>query len=262
MAITRIGCFGVVAEIDEIADAGFDYIELNMQELVRLTEAEFCTVCEKMKKRNLGADICSWILPVSLDLTSEETNQADWIPYLETGAQRCSRLGVQAWIIGSGKSRSLKPENGSEKEQRARLLLFFALVDRIAASHGITTALEPLGPAFSNYLNTLESCVDFIQEIPDCSMKTMCDLRHMVHSQEPLSQIERYSSAIIHAHIDYPLGDKRLCPLPTDGYDYLPYIKYITKIGIERLSIENMHDDHTNMKLKADYLRKLSKEAI
>ena len=237
-----LGCFGTVQDIEAVARSGFDFIELNLRELIALSPAQFQTVRSRLQDAGLGADACSWVLPVELDLTSPATRFADWRGYVETGAQRAALLGTAVWPLGSGKGRSLKMANGTAEEQTARFAEFTVQLAEIAGAAGIAVAVEPLGPAYSNYLGTIAQAAAFAGRLGCANVGTMCDLRHMTASGDSIGEIGRWGSQILHAHIDLPAGERRLFPRPDDGWDYTDYLRAIQAIHVQRLSIEALHE--------------------
>lgn len=257
----RLGCFGIVSDIETIAQAGFDFIEPNLQELVALSPAEFDQVKQRLLQAGLGADACSWILPRELDLTSEAFSLSDWQEYLETGAQRCRQLGTTLWPLGCGIGRGIKPENGDPDAQAARLCQVFSGIGRIIRPYGITLAIEPLGPRYSNHLNKIAQAAQAARNTGGDNIRTMCDLRHMMASQDPLAEIHAYRDLIAHAHIDYPLGEDRVFPQADDGFDYRVYLTAVAAEGIERLSVEPLQDSISeNGAASARFLRSLLAE--
>jgi len=239
----RFGCFGLVKDVEAVANAGFDFIELNLREVITLSDAEFRELCERMKAADLAADAISWILPAELDLTSEQTHYEQWRDYIAAGIARSTALGAKIWPIGSGRGRSIKPENGPVEAQQQRMKHFFAQLAAQVRPSGITVLMEPLGPDYSNHLLTLEECVCFVNDIKADNLRTMCDLRHLTSAGVPLSQIEVWQDYIGHAHIDLPVGTQRRFPRPGDGYDYREYFRILQKIGVKRLSVEALHED-------------------
>lgn len=238
----RLGCFGTAADVEAVARSGFDFIELNLRELIEMDDASFAALRARLADAGLGADACSWVLPVELDLTASETRFADWRNYLETGAARSASLGTKLWPLGSGKGRSVKPENGPEAAQRARFADFVRSLAGIANAAGILVAVEPLGPAYSNVLGTIADAASFAEALGMPGVGTMCDLRHMTASGDPLTEIDRFAGRILHTHIDLPSGDRRLFPQRSDGWDYTDYIRRIQKTRATRLSVEALHE--------------------
>lgn len=239
----RFGCFGLVKDVETIAAAGFDFIELNLREVISLSEEEFGVLRERIKAAHLDADVISWILPAELDLTSEETHYEQWHDYIATGIVRATALGAKIWPIGNGRGRSIKPENGPAEVQQQRMREFFTQLAAQVRPAGIQILMEPLGPDYSNHLLTLEEAITFANSTNMDNVKSMCDLRHLTSAGVPLREIEVWQGSICHAHIDLPVGSKRRFPRPDDGFDYTEYFRIIQKIGIQRLSVEALHED-------------------
>jgi len=257
----RLGCFGKIKDIDGAAAAGFDYIELDLFELISQPEERFQCVRRSLCDAQIGADACSWVMPIDADLTAPARQPSIWREYLIKGAERSRALGTVIWPLGSGRGRGMKPANGSEAQQKERFQAFFAELCEIAASYGIQVALEPLGPSYSNYIQTLEQAVLFLQGSGIQSAKASCDLRHMYASGDPLESIDRYAEYIIHTHIDYPLGDRRVFPLPDDGFDYTDYIRRIQKTKATRLSVEALQEPDLSVgRPSVTYLREMIKK--
>lgn len=129
-------------------------------------------------------------------------------------------------------------------QQQQRVRNFISRLARISHDAGILALIEPLGPDYSNYLQTLDETVAFINELQVDGVMTMCDLRHMTAAGEPLSDVEKWGRMIAHAHIDVPLGNRRRFPRPDDGYNYTEYFRMLQKIGMETLSVEALHEEN------------------
>ena len=257
MSVSRLGCFGTSKDIEAVSHSGFDFIELNLKEIAEMSSGEFDSLAGRLVKNGIGADACSWILPIDLDLTSPKNSPETWVPYLETGAERCRMIGTSVWVVGSGKGRSLKPGNGPAEDQKRRVKNFFMKVGETAEKYGITAALEPLGPANSNYLSTLEECAAFISE-NQSRLSMICDFRHMTSVNDKPEFIDRYPGLVVHAHIDNPESTERKCPRRNDRYDYSDFIQWISRSGIPRLSVEAL--DENDLSVLADsaaFLREL-----
>lgn len=241
----KYGCMGKLEQAEIIRKAGFHCLELDLQELMKLDEAQFRQARSSLLSSGLEFPVCSWILPVDLDMTSAEFDRYDWYDYLSRGADRCAELGVHIWPFGTGRGRSFKPQNGDVKSQKARVAEFLSFIDRIIFSRKIYSAIEPLGPANSNYISTLKEADELRRCIGSPSIKLMCDLRHMVWSHDDYSNISAFAENIIHCHIDCPLGTLRVLPRKNDGFNYGPYIEQICKLPCNRLAFEAIHAENT-----------------
>ena len=206
----KIGSMGKLADACTLKKAVYDRMELDLREISALSDGQFEECRRELLDTGLEFAVCSWILPLDLDMTSPDFKKEDWHDYLAKGADRCSSLGVRMWPFGTGKGRSIKPGNGDEASQKARVAEFLAYIDSIISKRGITSVIEPLGPANSNYIATLSEADEVRKSIGSGSIWLMCDLRHMVWSHDSYENIAKFGDKILHCHIDYPQGDKRI----------------------------------------------------
>ncbi len=75
--------------------------------------------------------------------------------------------------------------------------------------------------------------------------------------------ILRYANQIIHAHIDNPIGVKRVAPLPDDGYNYEFFIRRVAQTAAEWISFE-CHDEPDWLRdgpVSLGYVRALTERA-
>ena len=255
----EFGCMGLTSRAMAIKVAGFDRMELDLREIMTMDDEEFLSVLKQLGSVGLTYHVCSWILPVDLDITAPDFDKSSQYDYLSAGADRCAALGVRVWPFGTGKGRSIKPQNGDAHSQAERATEFIAYVDEIASRRGILTAIEPLGPANSNYISTLAQADEVRARIGSETIKLMCDLRHMVGSHDSFDSIDVYAERIIHCHIDYPLGRRRVFPANGDGFDYRPYLDKVGRLECSSLAFEAIDSENTPVQMRAalKYVRTL-----
>lgn len=220
----RIGCFGRCGQIDEIAAAGYDSAELDIVELNAMSAGEFAAFSRKAHETGLGFEAFSGFMPLSEWICSEGFDWAFYMEHAKRAAERTGNLGAKLWPFGAGKCRSL-PEDAQRPAMREKVMDFAGELCDVLQPYGILLAVEPLGPANSNFLNRIAEAAEFAAELrrPNCFV--MCDLRHILKSRDSYAEIQAFRRQIIHAHIDYPLGDLRFFPWSGDGFDYLPYLR-------------------------------------
>jgi sugar phosphate isomerase/epimerase len=229
----RLGSFGMSGDIETIARAGFDSAELDLMEISRLTEEQFQKLKKLTRDSGLGFEAFSGFMPLTERIHDPAFPVSKWLAHAELCARRTRELGAVLWPMGAGKCRSI-PEGCTDiPSAKARVADFFGRIAEILAEYDITLAVEPLGPANSNYLQTIGDTVAFARalSLPNC--RVMCDLRHMIASNDPLDAIPEHIRWIAHAHVDYPLGPHRRFPSQSDGFNYLPYLSSLKKSGYQ-----------------------------
>lgn len=226
----RLGCFGFSGDLTAIRRAGFDFAELDLMELSRMTDGEFSEFVRRAGDSGLDFDAFSGFMPLTERIHSPVFCADRWLEHARRMAGRASQLGGKLWALGAGKCRSL-PEGADPAAARERVMAFFGGIAGIVAPCGVKLCIEPLGPANSNFLNTVGEAAEFAAETGRANCGTMCDMRHMVALNEPFEDIATWRESIWHAHVDYPLGFERRFPNPGDRWDYRPYLLALRNAG-------------------------------
>ena len=226
----KIGGFGHINDYLQISAAGYDFAELDIPEIASLSFADLKTLQQKIKN-GIPVPIASRLLPVTEPLFFKIGFEPESLrSYLEEACQKTAELGIRAVILGNGKARSMLSKTDCQREDI--FLETLKLMAEVAADNRQELFLEPLGPRYSNYINTVEQAVQIIQKVGKDNIFTMADLRHMVGSKDTFDSIERYLPYIHHLHIDYPLSyPERLYPTIEDDYDYSWFLDAIKKSG-------------------------------
>ena len=228
----KIGGFGHINDYSQISAAGYDFAELDIPEIASLSFSELKTLKHKLKS-GVPVLIASRLLPVTEPLFFKIGFEPEFLrSYLEEACQKTAELGVRAVILGNGKARSMLSQSDYQREDI--FLEALNLMAEVAAQNRQELILEPLGPRYSNYINTVEQAVQVIQKTGKDNIFTMADIRHMVGSKDTFDNIERYIPYIHHLHIDYPLSyPERLYPSVEDDYDYSGFLDAIKKSGYD-----------------------------
>ena len=235
----KLGGFGCIKDYADINNAGFDYAELDIPELEKMSEYGFKVFCNKVCEDEFPVLTGARALPIAEPwFFTEYFHLKVYEGYLERACRRAKMIGTKKIILGNGKARSVIDENGVDKEKN--FIDFLRMFAEIAGEFEIEVILEPLGPQYTNYINTLPEAVRVIREVNMPNLFSMIDLRHMFWSKENIEDIEMYSGYIHHVHIDYPKAyPQRRFPKISDDYDYTPFLRKISKVGYDdTLTIE------------------------
>lgn len=235
----KLGGFGRIGDCLNISEAGYDFAELDIPEMEALSESEYEKLCTMVENCKLSVLTGARLFPIVEPLFfTDGFNPAEFIPYLEKACKRTSMLGIQKIIFGNGKARSLGVPKDREKEPV--FIEFLRTIAGIAQKYGQELILEPLGPKYSNYINTIPEAVNLIKKVNMPNVFTMADLRHIVGSKEPFDNLVDYISYIHHIHVDYPISHpERKYPRIDDGYNYTEFLAMLKKSGYnDTLTIE------------------------
>lgn len=235
----KIGGFGRIADYEKIKAAGFDYAELDLPEIKQLSQEAFDAFCERVKQENFPVLIGSRALPIAAPwFFTDQFSLEEYKPYMVKACDRAEKLGIRKIILGNGKARWLVDDTGLKKESNFIDLL--SLFAQICEENGIEMILEPLGPDYSNYINTLPEAVRVVKATGSKNLFIMADLRHLYRGGESYEDIVDCADYLHHTHIDYPeVFPERPFPTAEDGFDYSPFLNAVKRAGYnDTLTIE------------------------
>jgi sugar phosphate isomerase/epimerase len=230
----RLSFFGFAKDIDAIANAGFDCIEMHYREIVPMSDKEFDELKAKIASSPLTVEVVNNPLPLDKQIMSSDFSIKDYHEHLEIGAQRAAELGARFCNFGNGKTRSINKDALPDEIQGTRKKVCEAIkvICDINAKYNITVLLEPLSPVVSNFILSVPEAIALAEELQIKNLKTFVDLRWFVDEKRPYDEIVKYADHIQHIHIDNPIKPfpERLIPRLNDGFDYIPFINKLKEI--------------------------------
>lgn len=147
----------------------------------------------------------------------------------------CADLGGKVMVIGSPKQRSLLP--GVTLEQAAEFAkeVFRPSLDP-AARRGVTLAFEPLGPAETDFMNTVDQSIDLVNQINHPNFRLNIDVKAMSSEAVPIPDVIRAAKGYV-AHVQ--VNDANLLGPGMGEVAYEPIIAALREIGYDGwLSVE------------------------
>jgi sugar phosphate isomerase/epimerase len=196
--------------------------------------------------------------PKDLHLTTPE--QAVWQrtrDYLAALLDLCSDLGGKVLVLGSPKQRSILPDQTKQGAWQRAVELLRSVLDR-AGELDLTICLEPLAPAETNFINTVEEGMRMVREIDHPNLKIHLDVKAMSSESTPVPAIIRSVRAADIGH--FHVNDPNLYGPGMGAVDYAPIAAAVRDIGYDRwLSVEVFKydpDPETIARKSIDYLRR------
>jgi sugar phosphate isomerase/epimerase len=229
----RLSFFGFSKDVEAIAAAGYDHIEMHMHEIMGMDQEAFTNLKWRLADSPISCEVLDNPVPLDKVVADDSFDLDYYRDYLEKGAERAAQLG-------NGKTRSL-PEEGDIQTAKEKNLNFIRMLADIAGEKDITVLIEPLAPRVSNVVHSIPEAVKYIEEIVKPNLDTFLDYRWFVDRKHPFSMIEKFGKHIRHVHIDNPLTPfpHRVIPRVDDGHDYTPLFDSLQKIDYQGIiSIE------------------------
>jgi len=236
----KISVFGFSKDIDKIAAAGYDCIEMHMHEIMSMSKSEFSQTRQKLADSPLNCEVLDNPIPLDKVIADEGFDLEFYRNYLTIGVDRAAELNVKYYIWGNGKTRSI-PTSGEIEAAKAKTFNFMEMLADITNERGITVLIEPLSPQVSNIIHSIPEAIDFVSKLGKPNLGTFIDYRWFVDRNHPYSMIDEYAEEIKHVHIDNPdmPFPTRLAPRDDDGHDYSKFFDALNRINYDKIiSIE------------------------
>jgi sugar phosphate isomerase/epimerase len=190
--------------------------------------------------REAGLEVIGlhWLLlkPAGMHLTTPDAAvRSKTVQFAQHLARLCAAMGGKIMVWGSPKQRNVAE---GQKYEEAFKYASDAMrqVCETAGPLGIRIAIEPLGPAETNFLTTAEETVRFIRAVGHDACQLHLDVKAMSSESKPIPQIIKESREhVVHFHANDP-------NLRGPGFgevDFTPIAAALRDIGYDRyVSVE------------------------
>ncbi len=189
--------------------------------------------------------------------TSDQTTWHRTRDYLAALLDLCSDLGGKVLVLGSPKQRSVVEGQTKEGAWRRAVELLSSVLDQ-AGKLGLTICFEPLSPAETNFINTVEDGMKMVREIGHPNFKIHLDVKAMSSEPKRAPAVIRSVTAADIGH--FHVNDPNLYGPGMGEVDYAPIAQAVHDIGYDKwLSVEVFKydpDPETIAQKSVDYLRR------
>lgn len=250
----RIGFCAPWEKAALVADAGFDYIEPAVVAGLQ-PERDWAETTFSQLEAPIKAEAFMGFLPGDLKVVGPEIDDQRIKSYLEIAFQRLAKVGAKVVVFGSAGARRV-PDGWSMVDARTQILDFLKLCAPIAATSGVTLAIEPLGSAECNIIISVAEAMEYVNAVESPSIQVLSDLFHVDSDQQSHLETRDAGSALRHVHVAGGVGRR----VPTnDDVDYLAaYFGILKQAGYDgRISVEaRTVDMEREAPIAAEVLRK------
>ena len=226
--------------LEEMREAGFDYIEMSLAHVAVLGEEAFQSLSARIEGAGLRCEACNNFFPASIRLTGPESDLPAALRYATAAMDRAKTLGAEVIVFGSAGARHL-PEGfdyGRGCEQLVELLRALA---PLAERRGMSIATEALNQLECNIINRLSEAVDLAKAVNRSAVGVVIDSYHLEIEEEDLGIIGSAGPLARHVHI--ALGRSRRFPVVWDRHLSAVFGSLVAAGYQGRCSIEAYTDD-------------------
>ena len=231
-------CTNDPAVIADAREAGFDYVEASVPNLVRPFDPEeaFEETLASYLAAGLPIESTNLFLPRELRCTGPDAQPLDRLAeYAETVFRRLARAGVPVVVFGSGGARKL-PDGWPRERADEQFVALLSRIGPVAEKHGVTIAVEPLARVECNYLNTVDEGAALARASGSPAVGVLADCFHWARNGETADTILAAKGVLVHAHL--ATMPNRKAP-GIEPYDFVPFFRALAAAGYDgRVSVE------------------------
>ena len=220
----------------DIAESGYDAVEIAPFTLdddpTAISERRARKIGDTAKAFGLAVSGFHWLLqkPEGLHLTCPDVE----IRQRTKGALRhlarlCAVMGGEVMVFGSPKQRNVLPGERYEYAFK-RAVEIFRDVCEVAQPLGVTLALEPLAPEYTNFMASAEETVRVINAVDHPACRLHLDVNAMCSEEKTIDDIigeNREYLAYFHAN------DPNLRGPGFGDLDFVPIARALKKAGYD-----------------------------
>jgi len=194
-----------------VAQTGYDGLEIapfTLEEDPRdISESDAERVGKTVREHGLEVVGLHWLFvkPAWLHLTTDDPLlRKDTLAFGQHLARICAAMQGTVMVWGSPKQRDLQ-DDWKYEDASARAAEILRGVAEVAHEGGVTIAMEPLGRAETNFLNTAEETVRLIRQVNHPALRLHLDVKAMSDEEKDIPTIIRESQAdLAHFHANDP----------------------------------------------------------
>lgn len=183
---------------DTIIKAGFDFAEIGVGMVMRLSDDDF----EALVSKKLPLLAANSFIPFHFHIVSDGVCEkgSPLYEYVDKAFCRMSRLGIGTVVFGSGGARRIP--DGMDREMGLEYIcVFLRMCGELGEKYGVTVAIEPLRKSECNAVNLTSEGEALAEKAAHKNVRYLADAFHMCHGGEPADRLLHAKSLPVHIHI-------------------------------------------------------------
>ena len=233
----RLGCCATLERLEAVGQAGFDFAEPRVVELIPdEDEAAYAPIRRQIQDAGVPTEAFNVFVPAHHPVVGPDRDLATLRNYLATAVGRVAELGARLIVFGSGPARATPP-GFDHHLAPGQILEFLTLAADAATPHDIDIVIEPLWREKCDNINTVLEATVVARQSGSARVAALADWWHMVHENEPLTNLAEAHDQLRHVHVPVPpLPDSPVQSTDAGLPDFLralPALDYQGRVSVE-----------------------------
>ncbi|MBR5295030.1 MAG: sugar phosphate isomerase/epimerase [Clostridia bacterium] len=229
--------FNKIFSVKDLAEFGFDFLELPMNFLHSMTEEEQDAFLAEMKTYGLTADSCCSFFGKEVVMMGDDIDLSVVEEATLKNLAVAEKFGMKIVVIGSGGARKI-PEGYPVEKAKERFASVVRACADICQTKGMKVVIEPLRRSETNFINTALDGLEMKNYIDHPAVGCLVDFFHLYTNEENYDDVKKLGNNLIHAHFARPNPD-RLPPKAEDEKTVQNWLQILKDINYDaRLVLE------------------------
>ena len=240
----RIGICAGPGDVERAAAIGYDYIELNLNDVLAMDEDAYRAMAVEMRENELYAEVVSGMLPPGVPIVGPEVSAKQLHAALDRSFDAAQALGAELIVFDCESSRGL-PLRFDPAMAWRQLGNFVRILQSHAVNFDLKVALLPLRRSAADLMNYASEAALISAMLQLDRVGVAASSYNMAMEAESLPQLRRVGSLLWHMRTSNVLGN--LPPKAGDGEDYRKLFDALREMGYAgRVSCEAPCRDFEN----------------
>ena len=209
--------------------AGFEYVELALQDVLGVSDADFDALRAQLTASGLDAFSGYNAIPADMRLVGSGADARRQDAHIQHVLGRAKALGLEYIILNSGASWRV-PDDLAREQAFKELVAFVQRFAQAADAKGIGLLVGPLRSTDSNMITTLAEAMRLVETANRTNVGLMVDYSFMRIQKDDVAALMDARPFLRHVHIANPEGG-RTYPMDAAESDYASFFKVLKEIG-------------------------------
>jgi len=208
--------------------AGFEYVELALQDVLPLTDENFAKLKATLEQLNLPARSGYNPVPKEIKLVGPDVDEAKQSAHVDHLLARAAELKLKFIVLNSAASWRV-PEGFDHEKAFGQLADFSRRFAEAADKKGIVLLIEPMRGTDANMITNIAEALKLVETVGRPNFQMMVDYSFLTIQQDDPRNLLTVGDHLRNVHISNPAAN-RSYPMNDGESDYAAFFRVLKQI--------------------------------